>query len=419
MPHRRIGQLSSGCLKGRNVPYREDGDFPVIRSGNISETFDPSTLLKSSASSEAFYLRKKDILISSIGQGSIGKIQLFREDGLFAAVSEVTVVRQERSSPACLAAFLAGRYGQAQLHRFVTGATGQLHLYPKDVDNVLVPDFDPAFAELVDELYAEQIEGHRTFLSSQQEAERILFDGLGLGTWNPPSARTFAARASAAGAAKRLDAQYFRPLFTEVEAQIRLHGDCYTLGEILLENSRGRQPAYAATGLPVINSKHVRTNRVIVSANRFATAESGSIVIKEGDVLLNGTGVGTIGRAAAYLHSADALPDNHVTVLRTSELDPVYLAVFLNSALGQWQVARHTKGSSGQVELYPSDIDQFLIWKAPISVQARTRQAVLSAFQEEHRSQSRLRTARRAVEIFVEEGQEPAMRYIADYRRSL
>jgi type I restriction enzyme M protein len=180
------------------------------------------------------------------------------------------------------------------------------------------------------------------------------------------------------------------------------------LAKILDVNTRGRQPQYANDGLPVVNSKHVRTNRVIIEGNRLATEAGSPVIIQNGDVLLNATGEGTIGRAAPYLHNIKALPDNHVTVLRTTSVDPIYLSVFLNSRLGQLQIQRHIKGSSGQIELYPNDIAQIVVWDAPDKVQAEVRNAVLSAFESEHRAKELLEAAKRAVEITIKVDEDAA-----------
>lgn len=79
-------------------------------------------------------------------------------------------------------------------------------------------------------------------------------------------------------------------------------------------------------------------------------------------------GVGTIGRATPYLEDTEAIPDNHVTIIRTRTIDPVYLSVFLNSQMGQAQVRKHQRGSSGQIELYPRVIARFEVWQAPESI---------------------------------------------------
>lgn len=259
----------------------------------------------------------------------------------------------------------------------------------------------------------------RRAADSQKEAEDTLLAALGLADWTPPEPLSYTARASDAFAAGRIDAQYFRPLFAAVEQRLASTGRDVKLGTILSTNSRGRQPDYADAGLPVVNSKHVRTNRVILGDNRMATEENSPIIIEKGDVLVNGTGVGTIGRAAPYLHDQRALPDNHVTVLRTAHVDPVYLAVFLNSALGQWQIERHIKGSSGQIELYPGDIEKIVFWDAPTEIQTTVRDAVLSAFTEERRAQDLLEAAKLAVEIAIEDGEPAAMAFLDTLGRSM
>ena len=145
---------------------------------------------------------------------------------------------------------------------------------------------------------------------------------------------------------------------------------------------------------------------------RLADPTQSGVLITKGDLLVNGTGVGTIGRAAPYLRAAPAIPDNHVTVLRAEGVDPIYLSVYLNSRIGQMQVERHLKGSSGQIELYPNDIAEFIIWRAPNDIERAIRQAVLSAFEAERRAGERLEAAKRAVEIAIERDETAALRFL-------
>ena len=148
--------------------------------------------------------------------------------------------------------------------------------------------------------------------------------------------------------------------------------------------------------------------------NRVAVAGSNALKIKQGDVLMNGTGVGTIGRAAPFLHDAEALPDNHVTVLRpkAGRIDPVYLSVYLNSLAGQYQVNKWLRGSSGQIELYPKDIAQFLVWIAPTDVQQSIHEAVDDAFTAKRNATRLLDAAKHAVEIAIESGETSALEFL-------
>lgn len=99
-------------------------------------------------------------------------------------------------------------------------------------------------------------------------------------------------------------------------------------------------------------------------------------------------------------------------MLRTEKVDPIYLSVFLNSPLGQLQIERHIKGSSGQIELYPNDIAKIVFWDAPDNIQTNVRDAVLSAFDHERRSYELLEAAKRAVEIAIEDSEPAALAYL-------
>lgn len=409
----RLRDEEASVQRGQQPVYAEDG-LPVINSKHVKGMFVSVTDENRFAERMARgpLIKRGDVLINGTGLGTIGRVSLYVSGSNAIPDNHVTITRSKTFEPEFLSAFLNGKYGQAQLLRRVRGSSGQVELYPFDILDVSIWQASPAMRERVCQFYKVSFEKRDKASKRLAEPNDLLLAELGLLGWTPPQPLSFTASASSAFAAERIDAQYFRPLFAEVEARLLATGSACELGSILSTNARGRQPQYADDGLPVINSKHVRTNRVILADNRNATEAGSGIVIETGDVLVNGTGEGTIGRAAPYLHGQRALPDNHVTVLRTDRVDPVYLAVFLNSPLGQWQIERHIKGSSGQVELYPSDIARIMIWEAPDRVQQSVRTAILSAFDEERRANDLLEAAKRAVEIAIEDGEPAAMAYL-------
>lgn len=171
-----------------------------------------------------------------------------------------------------------------------------------------------------------------------QEAETLLLAELGIKDWEPTTetveVKSFA---DSFGISERLDSEFYQPKFDELETKLRATTQNVTLGNVLTFCQRGTQPIYIEdNGTLVINSKHIRENKIEFADNRAASLEDtrSDLVIRKGDVLINGTGVGTIGRAAAYLLDTEALPDNHVTILRSKSLDPVFLALQLKRVLG-------------------------------------------------------------------------------------
>ena len=92
---------------------------------------------------EEMRLKPGDILISCIGSGSIGKVVRWTSEEnheTVIPVSEITVCRPKDSKDSVfLELFLQSSYGLRQLLRNETGGTGQTHLYPEQIKQVLVP----------------------------------------------------------------------------------------------------------------------------------------------------------------------------------------------------------------------------------------------------------------------------------------
>jgi type I restriction enzyme, S subunit len=180
-PIEKIGQWGK-VLKGRSINQYIDGGVPVIRSGNLIDLDELSDMKFAGASEELFYLQVGDICISSIGFGSIGKVQVFdRTDDLYATVSEVTVIRQNRVNPYYLQVFLQSRAGQFQIEQRITGATGQLHLYPRDVESIVVPilprDKQDFFEQMIMKSRQIKKEAARLLDEAKRRVEKLILDG--------------------------------------------------------------------------------------------------------------------------------------------------------------------------------------------------------------------------------------------------
>ncbi|SFQ22831.1 hypothetical protein [Tranquillimonas alkanivorans] len=97
-----------------------------------------------------------------------------------------------------------------------------------------------------------------------------------------------------------------------------------------------------------------------VSRDFFEKKEKAGVC--RGDVLINSTGDGTIGRVAVYNRDHPAVVDGHVTIVRLKDRRMSwYVAAYLLSDEGQHQIYRYINGSSGQVEIYPQDIGRLWI----------------------------------------------------------
>lgn len=402
-----------------SIPFSEDGTVKVISAKHPKDNyFDLSNF---ECVSEEFHranprtaLREDDVLISTVG--TIGNSSVVDAEMLPAnSDRHVGIIRilDDKINPLYLATFLNSKYGKVQSFRECTGNV-QLNLFISKINTIIVPRFSEKFETAVSNTVLEARTLRKNGGELTKQAEALLLSALELEQWQPPEALTYERNAKEVFEAGRLDAQFFQSKYADLAEQLNATGRAVKLGSLLIRNDRGKQPIYALYGIPVVNSKHVMAGQVNISDDNRFSEESTGITIQNGDVVINGTGVGTIGRAAPYLNTADALPDNHVTVLRPkpNAIDPVYLSVFLNSKLGQMQVDQRLRGSSGQIELYPADIAQFLIWDAPEETQIAIREAVVNSFEAKQASTQLLEMAKRAVEMAIEESEAAALAYL-------
>lgn len=138
----RIGTIAK-VFTGKTPEYDEEGGVPVVRAGDlVSALVYPGCsdgFLNTRRRKGLVALRRDDVLVSSIGLGSIGKISLVVDPGSFVTVSEVTVIRALSYPAVAIFAFLRTPLAQRLLIREATGSTGQQHLLPGKVENLLLP----------------------------------------------------------------------------------------------------------------------------------------------------------------------------------------------------------------------------------------------------------------------------------------
>lgn len=365
------------------------------------------------------HIFRDDVLITIVGANTGQTALVDVAPDKLTANCKLGILRAKRGgiAPAYLHAFLAGRYGQSQVLSAKRGG-GQMGLILPDLKALAVARFSETFEKRVAEVSALAHKTNRARRTHVERAERLLLSALGLDGWQAPEPLSYVRSSTEAFASGRLDAQHFQPRYQALTDFIDATGEGARLADWLSENQRGRQPDYVEDGLPVVNSKHVLRGEVRLDGdNRNASFGEDDLLIHQGDVLMNGTGVGTIGRCAPYLDGEEAIPDNHVTVLRPKKgLDAVYLSVFLNSMAGQWQVEQRLRGSSGQIELYPNDIGQFRVWVAPVAVQTKIRKSVEASHEQRQRAGALLDAAKRAVEIAIEKSEAAALKYLEAFR---
>ncbi|WP_163165412.1 restriction endonuclease subunit S [Arthrobacter sp. Alg241-R88] len=138
------------------------------------------------------------------------------------------------------------------------------------------------------------------------------------------------------------------------------------LDDLTISITRGVTPKYA-DGEPlaplVINQKCIRDGWVSLGPARQMQARDVPVTKRagSGDILVNSTGTGTLGRLARW-HSGDIFVDSHVSVVKPdpSQVEPVILAYALFGR--QADIEDFATGSTGQTELSPARLGSLPVY---------------------------------------------------------
>lgn len=136
-----------------------------------------------------------------------------------------------------------------------------------------------------------------------------------------------------------------------------------TLGEIASLLTRGVSPKYAEDGAwKVVNQRCIRDGRVGLDlARRHEGRVPPPKVVRSGDVLVNSTGVGTLGRVGVIREEHDDLTvDSHVTIVRpqNASMQPWFGLQMLQR---QTELEAMGIGTTGQTELGRQAIGQLAV----------------------------------------------------------
>ena len=157
-----------------------------------------------------------------------------------------------------------------------------------------------------------------------------------------------------------------------------------SLSELCIFLSRGKSPKYSEERLfPVFAQKcNLKDGGISLGQARFLDPSTigkwgEDYKLKSGDVLVNSTGTGTVGRTRLFDECClgeypFVVPDSHISVVRTvAEIDSFYIWAILSSNWGQQYLEDNLAGSTNQKELYIGVLEDMLIPLPPKNEQKK------------------------------------------------
>ena len=158
-----------------------------------------------------------------------------------------------------------------------------------------------------------------------------------------------------------------------------------TLGEICIFLSRGKSPKYKDEDrtYPVFAQKcNLKEGGISLEQARFIDPNTidkwaEEYKLKTGDILINSTGTGTVGRTRLFNESClgdypFVVPDSHVSVVRIhDEILSEFIYAYISSNFVQQYLEENLAGSTNQKELYIGVLDSLNIPLPPCKEQKR------------------------------------------------
>jgi hypothetical protein len=362
------------------------------------------------------YLERGDVLLSIIG--TIGQLSLVASDDPATCSCKLAILRSRKIAPEFLAVFLRSEHGQNQIERLTRGAV-QKGLILEDMDQLWVPDVSKDFEKRVAQVVQSSRTAQEASTGKISEAEETLLAALGLADWTPPEPLSYAARASDAFAAGRLDAQYFMPAKEQVRQSLA------TLpGRVLGDRVDSIREMFVPDRAPP--EKLVRNYDVtdallpLLDAEKEpqAAGDIGSVkkTLKDGDVAISR--LRAYLREVAVVRTGDDTPSvgsSEFIVLRPkagqADISPETLMVFLRATPAQ-TILKWCQDGSQHPRFSERDLLSIPVPDAVAGVSDQITTIVQEGFVARHKARQLLEAAKRAVEIAIEDGEDAAMAFL-------
>lgn len=311
---------------------------------------------------------------------------------------------------------LLGEFGAVLKGRLKTNLLVS-YIAKGDLYRIPVPEFGMSFNSKIHDFVENALRLRSEIVGKQEEANFQLISALGLADLLIPEPLTYSTRSSDTIAARRLDAQYFMPVKKQVKQALAT-----LAGEPLADRVKSVRELWVPDRAPP--TMRVRNYDVtdalvpLLDAEKEPSyaAEIGSMkkVLRDGDV--------AVSRLRAYLkeiavvRTGDDIPSvgsSEFIVLRPNgpDISPETLMVFLRSAPVQ-TILKWCQDGSQHPRFSEGDLLSIPLPDAVANVSTKVTLLVQEGFTARDRARRLLDSAKRAVEIAIEDSEAAALAHL-------
>jgi restriction endonuclease S subunit len=258
-------------------------------------------------------------------------------------------IKQNEINPYYLAAYLSSKYGKFQLKR-VQMLSGQGKLELADIRNMLIFNADEGNQESIAVIYKKTEELVLESKKLYSQAEQILLEELGLKDLDLKDDLFYTTTLKEVKDNNRMDTEYYMPKYEKLMEHI-FNFEHIPLGK-LAKFKKGVEPGsdkYFKTGKPFLRVSNlskfeiINNNQKYLENNLYMQLKK-SYEPKKGEILLSKDA--TPGVAYVLKESIEGIISSGILKLEVAlSIKNEYLALVINSQVGQMQMKRDSSGS--------------------------------------------------------------------------
>lgn len=416
---RIVKTFSKGIFDIKAECYSDDG-VPFVRISDLKNMLiDDSNIVhiseEESEKAKKSILSYGDIVLSKTAYPAASLVSLERcntsQDTIAVKLREDSNIKSH-----FLVMFLNSKYGFLQMKRWFTGNI-QMHLNLKDSKGIIIPILSDSFQDLIEEQFERAISQIEKSKQRYKQAQTLLLSELGLLNWKPKHHLTFVKSFSDTQQAGRIDAEYFQPKYDEIVKAIKSYSRGWdTLGNLVSVKKcmEVGSDEYLDDGIPFIRVSNLSpfeiTEEKYISEELYLKLSEHQP--QKGEILLSKDATPGI---AYYINEKPRKMIPSGGILRLKKIDDrineEYLTTVLNSLIVQEQIKRDV-GGSVILHWRPDQVKNTLIPILDGSLQDEIKQKINESFNLRKQSKHLLESAKRAVEIAIEEDEGTAIEWL-------
>ena len=149
----------------------------------------------------------------------------------------------------------------------------------------------------------------------------------------------------------RLDAEFFRPDYLQVQRQLEAIGSRRLIDfQVNIRHPKEIKRNYVDDGVLLLRGQNVRPLSIDLTANPVYISEEDAERLKENtihykDILIMRSGA-NVGQCAIYLEDSPAISMSDTLIIRSGDLNPFLLTIFFNTKYGKALIERGKYGSA-------------------------------------------------------------------------